>query len=130
MTLWCSCNCFYRMLVFSKFCKNLRMFLKVKVMIIPFWSVFLFQFKFFFLKWKKVETNIQATHFYTIFQNQYKNFLLLLQRMIVRFVIYIDWYYFNTIDPSVALCCDYHKNFSIGGQGISMFFFSHEKSEI
>ena len=35
--------------------------------------------------------------------------------------------YFNTIDPSVALCCDYHKNFSIGGQGISMFF-SHMKN--
>ena len=44
-----------------------------------------------FLKSKKVKANIQATYFYTIFENQFKNFMLLWRRIIVRF-IYVDWY--------------------------------------
>ena len=40
---------------------------------------------------KESKANFQARHFYTVFENEFKNFLLIWQRMIVRFVIYVDW---------------------------------------
>ena len=59
-------------------------------------------------------------------KNKYKTNFLDEWRERVEFK---DWLEKVSNDSSVALCCYWHKNFPIGGQGMNHFFFSHEKSE-